>query len=70
VKAIIITEAEKNSIIDYIPLLTKPILDGQADIIIPERDVNLFKKTYPKYQYQSEIEGNKLYNEIKKLCEV
>lgn len=64
VKIIIITEPEKISIIDNIPLLVKTILNNQADIVIPKREENFFKKTYSDYQYQSEIEGNKLYNEI------
>lgn len=64
VKVIIITEPEKISIINNIPLLAESILNGQMDIVIPKRELNLFKQTYPEYQYQSEVEGNKLYNEI------
>lgn len=64
VKVIVMTEPEKISIIDSIPMLVKPIFDNQADIVVPKREEDLFKKTYPNYQYQSEIEGNKLYNEI------
>jgi len=64
VQVIIMTEPEKISIIDNISALTEPILNGQADIVIPKRENSFFEKTYPKYQYQSEIEGNKLYNEI------
>ena len=44
--------------------MVKTILNNQADIVIPKREENFFKKTYSDYQYQSEIEGNKLYNEI------
>ena len=64
VKVIIITEPEKISIIDNIPFLSGSILNGLADIVIPKRENDLFENTYPKYQHQSEIEGNKLYNEI------
>lgn len=64
VKVIIMTEPEKISIIENVSFLTESILNGQADIVIPKRENNLFEKTYPKYQYESEIEGNKLYNEI------
>ncbi len=64
VKAIVITEAEKLSLIDSLPQIVKPILEKKADIVIPKREAKLFKKLYPSYQYESEIEGNKLYNEI------
>lgn len=65
VKVIILSEPEKISLIkDCLPLLIKPILNKEADIVIPKRNQELFKKTYPDYQYESEVEGNSLYNEI------
>lgn len=62
VKVIIATEPEKISIIDSIPAITKPILDGKADIVVARRNNKLFKQSFPNYMYYLETEGNKLYN--------
>lgn len=67
IKVIIATEAEKISLIDCVPEIIKPILEGKADIVIPGREDKLFKETYPDYMYKSEVEGNKLY--LDKLSE-
>jgi hypothetical protein len=64
VKVIIQTEAEKVSIVtDGINKIAEPLLSGQADIVIPKREEKLFRQSYPSYMYDSEVEGNKLYNE-------
>lgn len=69
VKAIIMTEPEKISLItDCLPQIVKPIFEENADIVIPKRQDRLFKHTYPSYMYESEIEGNNLYNEHVKLA--
>lgn len=67
VKIIVACEPEKVSVIDSAQLFAKPILENTADIVVLKREDNLFKKTYPDYMYQSETEGNKLYNEQLKL---
>lgn len=67
IKVIIATEAEKVSLIDFTELITRPILNNEADILVPERHEELFKKTYPDYMYGSETEGIKLYSEQLKL---
>ena len=65
IKVIVISEAEKVSIIaDCIPQIAEPIINGSADVVVPKREQNLFKSTYPEYMLESEIEGNKIYNEI------
>ncbi|OGK57812.1 hypothetical protein A3I50_04165 [Candidatus Roizmanbacteria bacterium RIFCSPLOWO2_02_FULL_37_9] len=64
VKVIISTEAEKTSLLDHIEKICRPILEKKADIVVPKRNMALFQKTYPLYMYESEIEGNKLYNKI------
>lgn len=65
VKVIVLTEAEKVSLVtDCIPILVKPILEGKVNIVVPKRENKLFASTYPSYMYESEIEGNKMYNEI------
>lgn len=66
VKVIIATEAEKVSLIDSAADIAKPILDGNADIVIPRRKEKLFKETFPDYMFESEVEGNRLYiNQLK-----
>lgn len=64
VKAIVLTEPEKLSLIPSIPLITKPIQEGNADIVIPKRNDALFRLTYPPFQYDSETKANKRFNEM------
>ena len=64
IRAIVLTEPEKLSLItDCLPQILEPVLSGQADIVVPNRKEALFKSTYPYYQYESESEGNRMYNE-------
>jgi hypothetical protein len=64
VKVIVLTEGEKISILsDCLPEIVTPILTGKADIVVPRRRDDLFKSSYPAYMYQSEVEGNRIYNE-------
>lgn len=68
IKVIIITELEKVSLVaDNISQVVRPILDDAADIVIPKREEKIFKATYPDYMYQSEIEGNGMYNEALRI---
>lgn len=65
VKVIVISEAEKVSIVtDCIPQIAEPIINGLADVVVPKREQSLFKSTYPEYMFESEMEGNKIYNEV------
>jgi hypothetical protein len=64
VKVIVLTEPEKLSLLtDCLEQIVSPILSGNADIVVPRRRDDLFKASYPAYMYQSEVEGNKIYNE-------
>lgn len=64
VEVIVLTEPEKVSIIsDCLLQIVEPVFKGEADIVIPKRNDELFRQTYPSYQYESEVEGNKTYNE-------
>ncbi len=64
VKAIILSEPEKISLISKcLWEIVEPIIKGEADIVIPKRSDQLFKSSYPYYMYESEVEGNKIYNE-------
>ncbi|MBI2430660.1 MAG: hypothetical protein HYV39_01445 [Candidatus Levybacteria bacterium] len=68
VKVIVLTEPEKVSLVtDCIPVLVKPILEEKADIVVPKRNNELFASTHPSYMYESEVEGNKIYNEILRI---
>lgn len=65
VKVIIISEAEKVSIVtDCVPQIVEPLINGSADVVVPKREQSLFKSTYPAYMFESEMEGNKIYNEV------
>ena len=64
VKAIVMAEIEKVSFItDCMEESVKPVLNGNADLVIPKREISLFKKSYPDYMFESEVEGNLFYNE-------
>lgn len=67
VKVIIVTEPEKTSLIDSIPAITTPILEGKADIVVAKRNEKLFQQSFPDYMYYLETEGNRLYNKQLKL---
>lgn len=65
VKVIVLSEPEKVSFLtECMQYVINPILENRVDIILPKRNEELFKSTYPDYMYESEAEGNKLYNEI------
>lgn len=61
-KAIVYTQPEKLSLLDHLYEVSKPILDGTADIVIPTRNPKLFEETYPDYMRESEIRVNATYN--------
>lgn len=64
IKVIVMTEIEKVSLItDCMNLIVSPILHGDADVVVPKREEVLFKKSYPDYMFESEVEGNIMYNE-------
>jgi hypothetical protein len=43
--------------------IVQPILQNKAEIVVPRRNDDLFKSTYPRYMYESEVEANSIYNE-------
>lgn len=55
---------EEGSLLDYLDEITNPILNGSADIVIPARNPELFKQTYPDYMYESEVRVNHTYNRL------
>lgn len=64
VKVICWTEPEKISTIrDCLPLAILPILQGEADIVVPSRDEASFE-TYPDYQVKEEKRANRQWNDI------
>ncbi len=64
VRAIVMTELEKVSVItDCIEMIVDPIFREDFDIVVPKRDLSLFKKSVPDYMFESEVEGNLLYSE-------
>lgn len=65
-KVIVYTQSEKVSLIDHLAEISKPILEGKADVVIPKRKPELFNQTYPKYMRQSELRVNKTYDWLMK----
>lgn len=64
VVVIILTELEKVSLItNCLFQIVGPIIKNNIDIVVPRRNDTLFKSTYPRYMYNSEVEGNGIYNE-------
>mmetsp|Transcript_25356 Transcript_25356/g.54533 ORF Transcript_25356/g.54533 Transcript_25356/m.54533 type:complete len:154 (+) Transcript_25356:727-1188(+) len=43
---------------NYMHQIAKPILDGATDVVVPTRNDELFRETYPIEQYHSESFGN------------
>lgn len=66
VKVIVLTEPEKTSLLLYLHLVMLPLLRDEADVVIPKREHKHFFRSYPRYMYNSEIEGNSFYNEALK----
>ena len=60
---IIMTEPEKDALIQWIPKITEPIIDGTADIVIPSRtDVGF--ESFPWFQAESEKIADMIYSEL------
>lgn len=68
IEVIVNTEPEKVDLINHIPQIVKPILDGGGNIILPSREPNLFREDYPPYLYDSEILVNRRINRILQMC--
>ncbi len=64
VQVICQTEPEKVSMVaDCLQIAAQPILNGEADIVVPKRGPESFA-TYPEYQALQEQKSNALYNRI------
>ncbi len=61
-KVIIYTQPEKVSLMRSLVEISEPILKGQADIVVPKRNPELFEESYPLYMRESEIRVNKTYD--------
>lgn len=44
--------------------ISRSILEGNADIVIPKRNPALFEQSYPEYMRLSELKVNKTYDYI------
>lgn len=63
IEVIINTEFEKVGVVQYIPLMVRPIFEG-ANIVVPSRRLDLFKESYPHYMQASETIMNTILNNI------
>lgn len=57
-------EPEKVDIMNHMQQIVEPILAENADIVVPMRCDELFKKTYPIEQYHSESFANLHFNSL------
>lgn len=56
--AICFTEPEKVDLMNHVNAIVAPILGGTADVVVPSRDEDIFRATYPIEQYHSESFAN------------
>lgn len=63
-KVVIYSQPEKVGLIDSLAAISQPIINGEADIVIPERERALFEQTYPEYMRQSEERVNTTYDRV------
>lgn len=56
-EVLVYTEIEKDTLIEALPAVTAPFLDGRAQMVVPERRS---MQTYPEFQRESEKLLNKL----------
>ncbi|MDO8638417.1 MAG: hypothetical protein Q7R43_02490 [Candidatus Daviesbacteria bacterium] len=60
-------EPEKVSVVrDCLPQAVIPILKGDADVVVPQRNKQLFEETYPDYQVLFEKRSNQIWNAMLK----
>ncbi len=64
--AIVFTEPEKINLIEHVIDIVLPLLVGSADVVVPARNDELFRETYPLEQYHSESFGNLYFNLLAK----
>lgn len=57
-------EPEKLGLVPLVRELIAPILRGEADLVIPRRDPELFQRYYPPVQVEAELEGNAFVAEL------
>ena len=53
-------EPEREDLVRWLPMIAKPIQDGEADIVIPERTETSWA-SYPAFQIESEQTVNQVY---------
>lgn len=58
----VFSELEKVDFFNYLHVCCEPILQNQADIVTPGRDIKLFQETYAIEQFHSENLGNMYLN--------
>jgi len=63
VKVIVWTEPEKVSLVRCFKSVTAPILQDEADIVVPKREKSSFP-TYPAAQVNFEQKGNRIFNKL------
>jgi len=63
-QAFVLMQIEKNLAPNCLPMITAPLIFNQADIVIPKRNEQLFRETYPSFQYSFETDANRVINQL------
>ncbi len=66
VKTIAWIEPEKTSMVDSLLIAAQPIVSGEAHIVVPQRNPEIFRRTYPDFQVEYEERANERYNNLLK----
>lgn len=64
--AICFTEPEKVDLMNHVNEIVQPLLKGEADVVVPSRNKDLFQQTYPIEQYHSESFANLHFDSLAK----
>jgi len=67
-RVILRTEAEKSDVLNHLEDLSRPILLGEADVVIGSRREPEFRDSYPPYAYRAEQRTKKKLNEVVRLA--
>lgn len=66
VKAILRTEPEKFDLVQFAQDIARPLVLGEAEIVVPRRTEPSFGRFYPDYMHDSEVKANNTINNLLK----
>lgn len=57
-------EPEKVDFANHLEAILAPFIDETIDLVMPKREENIYRLTYPDYQYFSEHSANSIYQKL------